>query len=300
MKTYRLYQIDAFTRERFQGNPAGVVPNADGLTTAQMQAVARELNNSETAFILEPDDATHDVRIRFFTPLMEVPTCGHATISAHYVRALEESLGTTVVRQKIGIGTLPVEVILEDGDYHVVMTQGEVEFGQILSTSERAEVLAALGLSDADLMVRGPVQWVSTGSSKIIVPVASRRTLHAVTPDLNALVDFNRRIPNRGIFVFTLDSDQAGILTHGRMFNPQIGINEDPVTGNGNGPLGAYLVQHRLLDGTDGSVHFTARQGEAMGRPGTVQVTVDCEAGMPTRVRVGGDAVVAFQTEISL
>ncbi len=92
MTEYRVYQIDAFTEKRFEGNPAGVVANADGLTDFQMQAIARELNNSETAFILSPTGSDHDVRIRFFTPAIEVPTCGHATISAHYVRAIENDL----------------------------------------------------------------------------------------------------------------------------------------------------------------------------------------------------------------
>ena len=80
MKKYRLYQVDSFTRERFHGNPAGVVPNADGLTDDQMQRIAREMNNSETAFIFQSDDPVADVEVRFFTPSTEVPLCGHATI----------------------------------------------------------------------------------------------------------------------------------------------------------------------------------------------------------------------------
>jgi len=87
-KKYRIYQVDSFTRELFRGNPAGVVANADdGLTDEHMQNIARELNNSETAFILKPTDDTHEVCVRFFTPTMEVPSCGHATIAAHYVRS---------------------------------------------------------------------------------------------------------------------------------------------------------------------------------------------------------------------
>ncbi|WP_331463166.1 PhzF family phenazine biosynthesis isomerase [Konateibacter massiliensis] len=86
MKKYRVYQVDSFTRQRFHGNPAGVVSNADGLTEDQMQRIARELNNSETAFIFSPNSDDHDVEVRFFTPTTEVPLCGHATIAAHYVR----------------------------------------------------------------------------------------------------------------------------------------------------------------------------------------------------------------------
>src|SRR5512138_2981742 len=120
MKRYRLYQVDAFTTERFQGNPAGVVPEADGLTDAQMQAIAKELNNSETAFILSPAADDHEVWLRFFTPATEVPSCGHATIAAHYVRAVEMGLPSCTVVQKIGAGILPVEIIREEDDYRIV------------------------------------------------------------------------------------------------------------------------------------------------------------------------------------
>lgn len=88
MKKYRLYQVDSFTTEKFRGNPAGVVPNADGL----MQKIAREMHNSEMAFIFSAQNSDHDVQVRFFTPSCEVPICGHATIAAHYVRAMELGL----------------------------------------------------------------------------------------------------------------------------------------------------------------------------------------------------------------
>jgi len=111
MPLYNVYQIDAFTKDLFKGNPAGVVSNADGLTESEMQAIARELNNAETAFILSPTASDHDVWIRFFTPTTEVPSCGHATIAAHYVRALEKDLSSCTVRQRIGIGILPVDIV---------------------------------------------------------------------------------------------------------------------------------------------------------------------------------------------
>lgn len=95
MKKYRVYQVDSFTREKFSGNPAGVVYHADGLTERQMQQLARELNNSETAFIFTGQKPDYDVEVRYFTPTTEVPICGHATIAAHYVRAIEEKLSTS-------------------------------------------------------------------------------------------------------------------------------------------------------------------------------------------------------------
>ncbi|MCE5263111.1 MAG: PhzF family isomerase [Deltaproteobacteria bacterium] len=300
MKKYRLYQVDSFTAEPLQGNPAGVVPDADGLTAAQMQAIARELNNSETAFILSPGADDHEVWIRFFTPTTEVPSCGHATIAAHYVRATERRLPSCQVIQKIGAGILPVEIIREEDDYRIVMTQGAIEFGEALTGELRYEVVAALRLEQGDLGNRCPVQIVSTGHSKVLVGIRERSVLDRLRPDPARLTAISRRIGCNGYFVFALVDEPGGVLSHGRMFAPAIGIPEDPVTGNANGPLGAYLVKHRLVPVSGSRFAFKARQGEAMGRPGTVDVTVEIANGRPTTVRVGGRAVIVFQSEIEL
>lgn len=119
-KKYNLYQIDSFTKENFTGNPAGVITNADGLTTDVMQKIARKLNNSETAFIFSSNSSEYDVHIRFFTPTNEVPICGHATIAAHYARAIENKLQTSRVYHKTGAGILPVDIVKENDDYKIV------------------------------------------------------------------------------------------------------------------------------------------------------------------------------------
>jgi PhzF family phenazine biosynthesis protein len=300
MKRIRVYQVDAFTTEKLQGNPAGVVPNADGLSDAEMQAIARELNNPETAFILSAGAPDHDVWVRFFTPTTEVPSCGHATIAAHYVRAVEEELSACTVIQKIGIGILPVDVVREEGDYRIVMTQGTPEFGEPFLAAQGEDVLAALGLSANDRDERCPIQIVSTGHSKVLVGVRSREALNSLRPDLARLAEMSGRIDCNGYFVFTLDSATADVLAHGRMFAPAIGIPEDPVTGNANGPLGAYLVKHGLAAPGDGLLSFRARQGEALGRPGVAEVEVEAQGSVPTRVRVAGRAVIAFQTDLEL
>jgi PhzF family phenazine biosynthesis protein len=300
MKRYRVYQIDAFTTERFRGNPAGVVSDADGLTETQMQEIARELNNSETAFILSPTSSDHDVWIRFFTPTIEVPSCGHATISAHYVRALENRLSSCTVIHKIGIGILPVDIIKQDDDYTIIMTQGRIEFHDPFSLVQRNEIITALGLSESDLDEQCPIQIVSTGHSKVLVGVRKRSILNTLKPNLARLTDISQMIGCNGYFVFTLDSNSSDVLTHGRMFAPAIGIPEDPVTGNANGPLGAYLVKHKLVDVSTPLLSFRAEQGEAMGRTGIVEVEVDLRDSVPMKVRVGGRAVVAFRTEITI
>ena len=114
---YIIYQVDAFTHTLFKGNPAGIVVNADGLSDTQMQMIAKELNNSETAFLLSPKDTANDGAIRYFTPTTEVPICGHATISAIFVKALEEKVDSHVFMMETQVGTLPIEVTHKDNKY---------------------------------------------------------------------------------------------------------------------------------------------------------------------------------------
>ena len=220
---YTIYQVDAFTKTLFKGNPAGVVPNADGLTDEEMQAIARELNNSETAFILSPKGNDHEVWIRFFTPTVEVPSCGHATVAAHYVRAIESNLSTKTVYHKIGIGILPVDIIKDDNDYKIMMTQGKPEFKDIIKDDIKEELITALGLSDNDLLESLPIQIVDTGHSKVLVGIKSKEKLNSLKPDNTTLVKISKQVRCNGYHVFTLDSNEPGILTNCRMFAPAIG-----------------------------------------------------------------------------
>ncbi|WP_088186721.1 PhzF family isomerase [Desulfosporosinus sp. FKA] len=300
MKTLKIYQVDSFTTEKFKGNPAGVVLNADDLSEKEMLQIARELNNSETAFILSPDSDDHDVRLRYFTPKVEVPVCGHATIAAHYIRALEYNLDSTTVIHKIKIGILPVEINRVGNDYSVVMTQGNVEFYPPLGRREREQILKALEINEEELDKRCPIQIVSTGHSKVIIGIQTKDKLNSLAPNMLALADISKVINCNGYFVFTMDSSEKEILTHGRMFAPAIGINEDPVTGNANGPLGAYLVEHGLVKHNDSVFSFKAEQGEAIGRSGVVEVTVKLNNGKPKQVKVGGKAVIVFKTEMRI
>ena len=298
MSKCRYYQVDAFTTERFSGNAAGVVLDADGLSEAQMQAIAREANNSETAFVLAPDAEDHDVRIRFFTPMTEVPSCGHATIATHYVRAVTGGLPATTTRHKIGIGVLPIDIEPVGDDYRIVMTQGRPEFEAPLGDDVRQRIVDAIGLGPEDIDERCPVQVVSTGHSKVMLALRSIDRLHALAPDLGRLKAISAEIGCNGYYTFVLTHDEY--LVHGRMFAPAIGIAEDPATGNANGPLGAYLIHHDLVDVSDNRLVFDARQGEAMGRPGTVQVEVAVENGKPATVRVAGRAVIVYEAQMEV
>lgn len=298
-REYRCYQIDSFTKEKFSGNPAGVITNADRLTEMEMQKIARELNNSETAFIFPSLEDVYDVEVRFFTPTKEVPICGHATIAAHYARAVENSMGTVRIYQKTGAGILPVDIIKEKDDYRIVMTQGQIEFGDTLTGEILDKILSALNISYGDLLENYPVQIVSTGHSKVMIGIKDKETLDCLQPDLSFLAEISGKIQCNGFYVFTIDHE-SDILVHGRMFASAIGISEDPVTGNANGPLGAYLVHYKKVDCTSSRFFFRAMQGEAIHRPGVIDVQVDINNGEPDEVKISGNAVIVFQSEILL
>ncbi len=280
-RKYNLYQVDSFTKEKFTGNPAGVISNADGLTDYEMQKIARELNNSETAFIFSSNSSEYDVQVRFFTPISEVPICGHATIAAHYVRAIENELETSRIYHKTGAGILPVDIIKENDDYKIIMTQGKIEFGKIIDGINKEELLKALKIKESDLLDDYKIQIVSTGHSKVMIGIKSIETLNTLQPDYSALSKLSEIIKCNGYYIFTTDSKESDILIHGRMFAPSIGINEDPVTGNANGPLGAYLVHHNLVKHNNSLFRFKAKQGEAINRPGIIEVEVKIEDNEP-------------------
>lgn len=300
MKKLIVYQIDSFTKERFKGNPAGVILNADGLNDNQMQLIARELNNSETAFLFPSDDSDCDGVIRYFTPKTEVPTCGHATIAAMYAKALEDNLDSSVLKIKTRIGILPFEIIKENGDYQVIMTQGKFEISPTFNDNTIKKLTAALGLDNSELDEKCPIQIASTGHSKVMIGIKSKKKLNDLTPNYNDLADLSKQIKCNGYFVFTFDSDDKEILTYGRMFAPAIGINEDPVTGNANGPLGGYLVKNRIVDCQNNLFEFNGRQGEKIDRLGIVKVKVEIDNYSPVLVQIKGEAVVVFKTEITI
>jgi PhzF family phenazine biosynthesis protein len=300
MKKLITYQIDSFTKEKFKGNPAGVVLNADGLSDLQMQIVARELNNSETAFLFSPDDKNCDGIIRYFTPKTEVPTCGHATVAAMYAKAVEENLDSCVLRFRTKIGILPLEIIKKNDDYQVVMTQGKFELSETFEDTIKQKIISNLGLSETDLDKRCPIQIASTGHSKVLIGIKSRNKLNSLRPDFRALAGISTEINCNGYFIFTFDTGDKNILTCGRMFAPAIGINEDPVTGNANGPLGGYLIKNKIIETKNGFFEFYGKQGEAMNRLGIVNVKVRIESGNPSLIQIKGDAVMVFRTEIEM
>jgi PhzF family phenazine biosynthesis protein len=301
MKEVIVYQIDSFTKEKFKGNPAGVVLDAENLTAEEMQLIARELNNSETAFVLKPEQyVPFDYHIRYFTPTTEVPICGHATIGALYAVALENQLNSCTININTQVGILPINILKEENDYQITMTQGSFSLEPVFESSIRQKIVDALGLKMGDLNEKCPIQIASTGHSKVMIGINSRTLLNHLVPDFTALANLSKEISCNGYFVFTFDSDDKDILTYGRMFAPAIGIQEDPVTGNANGPLGGYLVQNRIVDVSDGTFEFIGRQGEAINRIGQMKVEVSVKNQNPEIIRITGNAVHVFRTVMSV
>jgi len=299
MNKYHVYQVDAFTTTKLAGNPAGVVTNADNLTSAQMQQIARELNNSETAFISQPTNSEADLRIRFFTPTTEVPICGHATIGANFARAIENNLPSQTIVQQTEAGNLPIDIVKTDNSYQITMTQGDIRVDKPLNKTIQNEILQALGISEQQRNLNCPMAIASTGAPKVMIAIDNQETLDNLTPDLEALKTITPKISCNGYFVFTVNPDQNELI-HGRMFSPANGINEDPVTGNANGPLGAYLIKYNLVKPDSNIFEFKIIQGEKIKRAGTMLVRVFLESGRAVKIQIVGDAVIAFETTIEI
>jgi PhzF family phenazine biosynthesis protein len=298
-RTIQIHQVDAFTQRRFTGNPAGVVLNADGLEDAEMLAIARELNNADTAFILSPDAADHDVRARFFTPRTEVGFVGHATVAAHYVLSRRGGPEGRL-RQKSRAGIVAVEIRGTGEQRRIAVRQSCPPIGRELNERERLAVLDSLALASDDLDLRLPLRIVGSGSTRLMVAVRSHEQLKQLKPDFTRLTTLSAQIGAAGYFVFTLTPQASGCLTESRMFCPALGIQEDPVSGNAHGLLGAYLAHHDLLTRQGARASFSGAQGHYVNRPGRVDVELEFHDGALDGVWIIGQAVSIFETEMTL
>ncbi|NVK35415.1 MAG: PhzF family isomerase [Rhodobacteraceae bacterium] len=290
-----VHVVDAFTSTPGEGNRAGVVLDADHLSDIEMQAIAAFAGYSETAFVLTAKSDEHDIHVRYFTPAHEVPICGHATISTHFLRAAQANDADYEVRALTGAGTLPVTVKNSGAEALVTMTQGAVKYQDILSDRQIETLIQGLRIRPEDLVLDLPVQIVTTGHSKVMVPLTSQATINHLNPDYEILSALSREIGCNGFFAFSIDGNEEQIETNGRMFAPAIGIQEDPVTGNANGPAGAYLWNYGYLP-KHRETTYPGHQGKAMGKPGTIFVTVTPpdtpSANAAPSISIAGQAVI--------
>ncbi|MGC8837627.1 MAG: PhzF family phenazine biosynthesis protein [Anaerolineae bacterium] len=295
MRRYRVVYVDAFTEVPFAGNPCAVLPDAQGLSDEEMQAIARETNLSETSFVLPSEQA--DFRARYFTPRAEIPFAGHPTIATAFLLAEEGRIPLQGPMARIAlefqIGVLPVEVEARDGvPRWVVMTQRRPTFG---ATFSAAEVAPCLGLDAASLREDCPSQVVDTGVPFLLVPARDLAALERVQVDRPALQALCRRAGVDAAFVFCLGGFSPEADTHARLLDPW-GTHEDPFTGSASGAMAAFLVRYGLKPGP----RLVAEQGHFVGRPGLGLLEVLGTRGRIEAVRLAGPAVRVMEGEFLL
>ncbi len=296
-RTYRYLHLDVFTDRLFGGNQLAVYLEPQGLSAAEMQSIAREMNFSETTFVWPPEDPRTDVRVRIFTPGKELPMAGHPTIGTAFAlgHAGVVQAGRPEVFFGLGVGPIRVELTWEAGKLAFAwMTQLPPTFGPVVRTTDT--VASALGVQARQITSTGmPIEQVSCGVPFLFVPLATRAAVDAAALNYGAMREVYRQTgldEDLGVFVFSMEKGSDGGTVYSRMFAPGLGVNEDPATGAASGPLGCYLVQHKLVTAS-GAGDIVSVQGVKMGRPSRVQIAIGTDKGTITTVRVGGTAVLA-------
>ncbi len=296
MQSFKFVLADVFTKQPLAGNQLPVVLEAAQLSERQMQAIAREFNHSEAAFILPPRQTKVDWRLRCFSPAAEVFGAGHNSLGAWWVLAELGLVSTTdtfkIFWQELGEQVLPVGIYYEAGrPLRVALTQTEPRFGD--KVSEITELARALGLNVADLAVAGlEPQAVSTGARHLLVPVNSVSALERIRVDAQTLIDFARPFECHGCYVFCLDAKEPGVIARTRGFFPGIGISEDPATGSAAGPLAAYLASRDLID--EGA-WIAIEQGVEIGRRSRIEVRVQDK-----QIEVAGQSIIVAEGTITI
>ena len=296
MRSYRYLHYDVFTDHLFGGNQLAVFLDGRGLSNRSMQAIAKEMNFSETTFMLPPEQADTDVRMRIFTPGEELPMAGHPTIGSTFalVRAGVIESGRETFVFGCGIGAVPVSMTWNGDDLGFAwMTQSPPTFGDPLPDPARAA--AALSLPAAAVAGTGqPVQVVSCGVPFLFVPLTTRSAVDGAAVNRDALDELFRAANTNahGVFLFSAQPGAERSTVYSRMFAPDMGVVEDPATGSASGPLGCYLVRHKVVTAEKAEAMLSL-QGVKMGRPSHVHISIGVQGGQISSVRVGGESVLA-------
>lgn len=276
MQQRRFRQVDVFTAEPYKGNPVAVVLDGDGLSTAQMQAIARWTNLSETTFVCKPEHSDADYRLRIFNPSCEMRFAGHPTIgSAHAVLSsgfIPKRSGVLV--QECGVGL----VQMQTGEDGIRIALPPAQFKPV-DRETRALVEEALGAA----LLEDPVV-VDLGVAWLTGQVASGELLRALGPDMNRIAMATKRAGANGLNIFGFDAQTVEV----RSFAPTEGTPEDPVCGSGNGAVAYYLRERR------GPVDYRARQGRCIGSDGHLEIAYENGA-----IWLGGLAVNCIEGHIT-
>lgn len=323
MDPLQLYIVDAFTDRPFGGNPAGVVKGASVLDVGEMQLLARELNLSETAFILPPPEGSH-VALRFFTPTTEVDICGHATLASLWILAQDGVLPQSQVQVSTRVGPVTGRIFYDPAQRNgrvlrrVLMDFSSARQARSLSPEEEDQLALALGLQPRDLAtVHGlsalvPPALYHIGIEVLLVPVANGEVLYRLRPPEEELASLCRRLGAKVVYPFTLPGSRPFAAAEARMFAPLLGIREEAATGTAAACLARYLLDHGFFgpsgpgdrplphelkvsserggpgEASSGYLRFSIQQGDILGRPSSLEVEVEFfPDGLP-RIWVGG------------
>jgi trans-2,3-dihydro-3-hydroxyanthranilate isomerase len=281
VRTFRYVVADVFTDTPLAGNPVAVFTDARELETEEMQRLARELNLSESVFVL-PKERDGHARVRIFTPSVELPFAGHPTLGTAFV--LAQSLQLDEIRLETGMGIVPVA--LEREGPSIVFGRMEQPLPSWEAFAEADTLLAALGLERSEL----PVELYDNGVRHVYVALGSEEEVTALRPDVGALGVF-RAVVGTNCFA------GSGCRWKTRMFAPGSGVSEDPATGSAAGPLAVHLARHGRIRWGD---EIEISQGAEIGRPSTLYARAEGSAEEIGRVEVGGNAVVVARGEFRL
>lgn len=299
MREYEIKQVDSFTDMAFGGNPAGVVPDAEGLSDKEMQNIASEMNLSETAFILPSKEA--DFRLRWFTPKKEIIFCGHATIASLHILAenkkfgMEED-GTFNFKIETLVGILDVQVDKLNDSIKITLQAPEIDL--VIEKLDIEKLSEALDIDLNDIDISYPIMREKTIDFVYIV-LKELLTLKRVNYNYDKLEDLSNAYGIKGFVLFTTETFEEDSMVHSRFFSPFYGVREDPVTGSAQGPLGTYMVLNKMVNLSNGEAEIKSEQGDIMGRPGRLIVKVIENEGLYIS-RLIGEAVTVIEGKILL
>lgn len=297
----QFYQTDVFTSEPFGGNPLAVFPDPGELTEREFQQIAREMNLSETVFVLPPTDTRAVAKIRIFTPSQEIPFAGHPILGTFYVLGTLKRLPlqepVTKVFYECHLGVFPLELIVLKGQIEqVMMSHPSPEFLEVVSQMETLfELAKALGVQKAQIVDSPfPVEIVSTGLPVLIVPIRTLTAIKSMEVNHSAVREVCARLGTNGIMVYTTMTLEESATVHTRMFADPIGIPEDPATGSASGALGAYLVKNGVVE-VGPTTEVVIEQGYEIDRPSRILVQVFSDDDIIQEIKVGGQVVMVAE-----
>lgn len=292
MRKVHFIQADVFSDSPFGGNPVVVVPEAAGMSSADMQALARGMSFAETAFVLPPTLDGVAFALRCFTPTTEVAYSGHPLLGATYVMAVTGRLALTGATSQayvqVGRERVPI-LVFRSGDEvtRLAITEQPARFVRVVD--DLGELAAALSIDPLEILQTGlPIEVVETGLACLIVPVRALATVREMMPVPQVLDKVLRSAGGVCALVFARETLAPANDTHVRVFAPPLGITEDPATGTANGALAAYLWRHGIVRPTaGGGARLRSEQGSEIGRPSVVEIEVRSE-GESLSILVGG------------